>query len=466
MATQSTDEVILKAAWNLLWNANTKYYLPNVMKNGLKFNNINIPPLEGSSVSDIGPVSLFKEPVLGYISLKMNNNKINGLPSITNGGFSYNDSTKTLTLTIGFGQLIFSGNYEVDSGGVVGCAIGAANGLLGGARLMAAAGASNDNIDMAYQYRDKLSDPSNPNGNVLVDAYYMQNDTLNSIVLADNAVVNGKNNPSNGFFHNTWLTYQTNGKDTSYFMNNTSNAAKNPDDGNTGFNNEDYNMHGFYMETVLTLEATSLQKLGDPRGTELYDSITKNSDKTGTSLLGEAQSYNGNSINNYMGYVKNGGSQSLAAHELTDVQSRKMLLHQQVYEKAVAAHEEWIANNRHEEYLPGAARFASTGDISQITGHFTDSFTQPSITMTATIALQGANMVVTVTDLKGKIPDLHVTLTPDHASELNTKVQNAIANAAFMQNLMRSKIISGMDSDDVKKYLSDRINDAIKKIFG
>src|SRR5688572_27079322 len=134
MAQQSTDEIILRAAWKLLWTPNTNYYLPNVMQNGLKWNNVNIPPLEGSSVQDIGPISLFKDSILGYISLKMNNNRINGLPSITNGGLTYDDPTHTLTLSIGFGELIFSGRYEVDSGGVVGCAIGAANGLLGSSR--------------------------------------------------------------------------------------------------------------------------------------------------------------------------------------------------------------------------------------------------------------------------------------------------------------------------------------------
>ena len=109
MAQSSPDGVILQAAWTLLWTAGTPYYLPNVMKNGLTWNNIKIPPLEGSSVDDVAPITLFKDSVLGYVSVTMSDNTINGLPSIFNGGLTYDDSTKTVVFTIGFGELIFGG---------------------------------------------------------------------------------------------------------------------------------------------------------------------------------------------------------------------------------------------------------------------------------------------------------------------------------------------------------------------
>jgi len=465
MAQQSTDEVILRAAWKLLWTPGTNYYLPNVMKNGLNWNNIHIPPLEGSTVQDLGPISLFKEPVLGYISLTMSQNKINGLPSITNQGFAYDDPTHTLTVSIGFGDLLFSGRYEVDSGGVVGCAIGAANGLLGASKALSAAGLSGDNIDLAYQYRDKLTAPDNPNGGVLVDAYYQQNDTLNSIVLAQNGTVNGKTNPSNGMFNYAWIHYQTDGKDTAYYMANTSDAARNPDDGKTGFNDDNYNQHGFYMEAILTIEANALKELGDPRGASLYNSIYSNSGNS--NLNGEAMSYNGDSINNFMGYVKEGGSQTLTEEVRTAALNRKAAIYEEAKSKAEAFHKEWLANNRHEEYAQGGTRFATTGDVSQITGSFSDSFVLPVLKMTAQISNPGGSvLVVNVTDLSATIPQLDVTLTPDHASDLNKKVQNSIANASFMQNLMKNKIVTGLNDTSVKSYLSDRINDAIKKIFG
>ncbi len=257
MPQQSTDGVILEAAWKLLWTPNTPYYLPNVMKNGLKWNGINIDPLEGAAVDKIGPISLFKDSVLGYISLTMDSNNITGLPSITNGGLTYDDNTHTVTFKIGFGQLNFAGNYEVDSGGVTGCAIATANGLLNIFRVASAAAGDPDNdpnIDLAYQYRDKLSQSDNPNGNALVDAFYGQNDTMNTIVLAQNATVNGQTNKSNGLFHNAWLKHTTEGQDTAYYMNVTSNASNNPDNSGTGFNNDDYNEHGFYMEVAMTLE--------------------------------------------------------------------------------------------------------------------------------------------------------------------------------------------------------------------
>lgn len=464
MSLQSTDEVILRAAWKLLWTPGTNYYLPNVMKNGLNWNNVHIPPLEGSSVQDVGPVSLFKDSILGYISLKMNENKINGLPSITNQGFAFDDPTHTLTLSIGFGDLLFSGRYEVDSGGIAGCAIGAANGLLGSSKAMRLAAVSGDNIDLAYQYRDKLTASDNPNGNILVDAYYEQNDTLNSIVLAQNHTVNGQNNPCNGMFQTAWVHYSNDGKDTAYFMNNTSQAASNPDDTGTGFNDDDYNQHGFYMETVLAIEAKSLQDLGDPRGDALHKAMYDNAGNP--SLTDEARAYNGSSVNSLMGFVKTGGSQSATVQASELAIDRKTAIYEQAQEKARAFHQDWLANNRHEEFAPGTARFASTGDISQIKGSFSDSFVLPVLSVTGVISTQGDSLVVNVTDLKAELPSLHVTLTPDHASDLNKRVQNDIANAGFMQNLMKTKIVNGLNDASVRTYLSDRINDAIKKIFG
>ncbi|HEY0612369.1 MAG TPA: hypothetical protein VGD35_21995, partial [Chitinophaga sp.] len=323
MPQQSTDGVILEAAWKLLWTPNTPYYLPNVMKNGLHWNNINIPALEGSSVDKIGPISLFKDSVLGYISLTMDSNNITGLPSITNGGLTYDDNTHTVTFTIGFGQLNFAGNYEVDSGGITGCAIATANGLLNIFKMASAVGAgdpkSDANIDLAYQYRDKLSQPDNPNGNALVDAFYSQNDTMNTVVLAQNGVVNGQTNKTNGLFHNAWLKHTTAGNDTAYYMNVTSTASNQPDNQDTGFNNDDYNEHGFYMEVAMTIEAKSLRDLGDPRGEALYQSIYSNA-ANGTSLDQEAHSYGGNNINDFMGYVKSGGSQSIARNDTAAVQ--------------------------------------------------------------------------------------------------------------------------------------------------
>jgi hypothetical protein len=87
-------------------------------------------------------------------------------------------------------------------------------------------------------------------------------------------------------------------------------------------------------------------------------------------------------------------------------------------------------------------------------------------TITATVANQNNSLVITITDISASIPTLNVLLQPNQSSPLNTRVQNSIANATFMQSLLRSKIESGIDSDSVKTYLSDRVNNAIAKIFG
>jgi len=467
MDNQSTDGVILQAAWKLLWTSGTPYYLPDVMRNGLKWNNIDIPALEGSSVDKLGPISLFKNDALGYISLTMNNSSVNGLPSITNGGLTYDDNTHTITISIGFGELDFNGRYEVDSGGITGCAIDAANKILNIFQVAAGEVGDDPNIDLAYQYRDRLTQADNPNGNTLVDMFYNQNDTLNTVVLAQNATVNGKTNKTNGLFHNAWLNHTTQGKDTAYYMKVTASASKEPDDPNTEFNDDDYNMHGFYMEVMLTQEAVALKNLGDPRGDALYNSIYENAvNNNDTSLLSEAQSYNGNNVNNFMGYVHSGGSQTMTVQELGAARERKLALYEKAKAKALSDYEDWIANDRHEEYAANVTPFAKLGDISQIRGSFSDTFTTPSIEISATVATQNDYLVVDITDLKASVPNLHIELHPTAASELNNQVQNAIANMGFLQDLLKAKIEKALGADNVKSYLTDRINQAIQRIFG
>ncbi|TCJ13566.1 hypothetical protein EPD60_12270 [Flaviaesturariibacter flavus] len=466
--SQSTDEIILRAAWKLVWTPNTPYYLPDVLRNGVHSGNINIPALEGAAVGDIGPINLFKDDVLGYITVRMMNNTVSGLSSITDGGLDYNDGTKTLRLTVGFGGLSFKGSYEVASGGVTGCAIASANSVLNVFRSLKATGEDDPNINLAYQYRDRLTQPDNPNGNLLVNTFYDQNDTINTVVLAQNAMVGGKVNKTNGMFHNAWLKHTTNGQDTSYYMNNTSNAAKNPDSGGSGFNDDDYNSHGFYMETLLTYEAVNLRNLGDPRGEALYNSIKSNSSNGSESLEDHAKGYTGSSVGDFMGYVKEGGvtARMQARAIAPELLQRKQSLYEDARAAAQAHYEDWIANDRHEEFLNTTARFASVNDIVQLTGHFTDNFSIPAVTLIAGISTTGGNLTVSISDIQAHIGALNIELQPDKASDLNTRVQNGIANAGFMQSLMKTKVENAINSNDVKTYLSGRLNDAIRKIFG
>ncbi|THU34881.1 hypothetical protein FAM09_23090 [Niastella caeni] len=469
---QSTDEVILRMAWKRLWTPDTLYYLPNVMANGVQSGSFTIPPLEGSPIDKLGPIQLFKNDVLGYISLIMENSRINGLPSIADRGLTYDDSTHTLTLSVAFDQLLYRGNYEVDSGGVTGCAIAAANNILNMFNSVNF-GNNDDNIDLAYQYRDTLSKPDNPNGNVLVDIFYNQNNTLNTIVMAENAEINGQPNPANGFFQDRWLHEKTGDKDTSFFMKQTSEAANNPDNQGTGFNDDDYNGHGFYMTYALTVEALELIKLGDPRGQELYDALynspsadVKSKAGSDSSIMDEAEAYYGDSINNFMEYVQKGGSVSLSGEERDASIKHKAGLREQAKAKVERDYQDWIANNRYEEYNKKSTQFASVNDVVQVTGYFSDTFDSPAVTITATVKTVDGNLVVTINEIDADIPQLHVILYPDIASDLNTEVQNMVANASFLINLLKNNIEGGLNSDDVKNYLSDRFNQAIEEIFG
>lgn len=463
-----TDGTLLHMAWNLLWKQGSPYYLPNIMANGITQGSITIPPLKSVDLPKFGPFTLFNEPVLGYISISMDQNNLTGLPTITNGGLNYDETTKIAIITIGFGNLSVSGNYEVDSGGITGCAIASANGILnmfGSAKALVSE--DDGNIDLAYQYRDKLENDSN--GQTLVNIYYEHNGTIDTVVNADNSVIDGKSNPYNGMFRNQWQT-----ADTKSLADTTSNAANNPDDIVPGFNDDTYNDNSFYLEALMVTEAYQglYKTCGDQRGLDLFNAI-KGEPLPGsdTSFEQSALNYEGpNKVNGVMSAVQSGNTSQLSKLEENEeyfTAQRRVSMMDRAYHRAEKFAEKWVATNRSEDYKKGYESFVMLKDpISQITGTFTDSFNGPSFAISVQITSSGDSITAQVTDITATVPQPSITLKPNGSSDLNTKVQNAVANASFITALIAQKIQSQVNTDDVKQYFTNRLNDAINKIFG
>ena len=175
--------------WTLIWNDGSEFYLPTVAKKGLKIPalGINIAPFSTITVGDIPEVTMFDEPVLGYMKLTLTDTRISGIDTVQPGQYSCTDNkdgTTTMDIGLSFSKVEFTGNYEVSAGGgVAGCAIAGAASILGGGDLadahpgmLMADGPVQDNVNLSMWYREPLGQSAN--GRALIGAYYCHQDTI------------------------------------------------------------------------------------------------------------------------------------------------------------------------------------------------------------------------------------------------------------------------------------------------
>lgn len=177
--------------WSLLWNQSTPYYLPTVAKNGLKIPSlgIDIAPFATISTGDLGQITMFKEPVLGYFGASFTNTEVSGVDTARNGALTANDQpdgSVTISVAMGFGELDFSGDYAIEAGGgIAGCAIAGAAKILSGdfdaivegpQPWRGLVGDADDRTDLALWYRGPLAESAN--GRTLLGAYYDHQDEI------------------------------------------------------------------------------------------------------------------------------------------------------------------------------------------------------------------------------------------------------------------------------------------------
>jgi len=179
---------VMNMIWQMIWNVNSAFYLPLVFEEGLKIDalGIDIPSLKTVDIGDLPKITMFKEPVLGYMEMELTDTVLTGLPTVKEGSYSCKsgtDDTTNIAFTLAFDKLNYSGKYSVSAGGgIAGCAIaGAAHILGGGGDLTELVTSTVDgNINEALWYREPLS--GSDAGQKMLGAYYLNNPSINDLV--------------------------------------------------------------------------------------------------------------------------------------------------------------------------------------------------------------------------------------------------------------------------------------------
>jgi hypothetical protein len=480
----SGDCTLLNAVWTLLWDpASGPWYLPTILQNGLDADGFKIPPLDRIDVPEFPSVELFKDDVLGHVSIALDKGVVIGVPDCGNLGLSCNDNDPdktTFTAAMRFNHLVFKGNYLVTSGGLVGCAMSTAAFFLGGglASALVAAGAGNPEnveaqLDLARAYRD-TSLQANPdgtpnrNGQLMVGTYYLHQDTVNEIV-DDSANMNVRTllTAPAAQQMSTQVTMAAQGQQGDGL------GVPLPSNGQPAFNINN-SIAAVCMAKVIghnDPDHRYIELLTDQ--TAFYNSVVwtqKNQPAETHTVDGVLQV-----VRTADPEHTTGGSGGANIRMITEKERQQLdaeTLAARVPEQAMPIYD---PEGRLLAFvtLDGPRRIARRplpgADVAggaPLPGTFKDTFENVSAALTATISMDGPKFVVAVDALIVALPAVHFELTYSGGGwnpALFQKVENAIANSNGLKNAVTARISSLFNSVEVRQWLSTTLTAEINR---
>ncbi|WP_160139808.1 hypothetical protein [Chryseobacterium sp. c4a] len=485
MDTNPNQQIVINA-WNMLWNKqkHPDYYLPDVILNGIKANGITVDPLGNLDIPKYGPFTLFQESGLGSISIEFSNNIIQGLNTMSNDGINVPADGSAFSATVKISALASSGKFDVLATGLSMCAVDSvwALGSLTGKKALSAADIDDSpGIIQAKDYRTKLLNQGE-NGQFLVSTYYDNNNVYNDIA----------NDPSTIFNYN-WAYYQTNGKGpdgttqvtvTSKILSSeTTVAAQNPDSNNQVVGYEAYNLHS-YIGQGLMIKSID-HKISDLQnqysGQTIPASVQAQIDKLqqakeATFVFGENTkpinqgNANGITVNTAMNNVQNNAP--ITTSEMTSKHKTGMSLAKAASNDDYPLYTDAMirVDEMEQEFLQlKAANKLSRNlkDSTPVSGTYSLTIPVPTVTFNGKIITSESAISVQITSITAVIPPLMYNLKPsDSGSSLVTKIMEHYASATYIHQLAQQKTNEALNSTQLLGYMTDRINQALNKVFG
>jgi hypothetical protein len=466
---------LVSRLWNYLDNPDSgQYYLGNIIKNGLKVPEwgIDIPPFATIQVGDIPEQTMFKW-ALEYLGVAMNNTVVSGLDTFTGGTMTctpVSNNQTEVSLSLNFGQVTYSGNYDVGTSGVTGCAIASAAAILGGNVSVAALGTTpeQENLELAAWYRDQPLQ-KNENGKTLVGTYYLQQDAIEAVTTSD---TNGAKQ-----YRQTLAQQKTTSdavkQSTLYYK--QQQEGQNPPGAppkigsptQYGGGFQSYVKLQYATQQMMTQRGLAL-KAGDNEYAELMNAMTQ---FNGQVLGFQAANPGEQDTSKIIDYVATAppveGPAALAA-----IGSQGIPVFDEETGEIISYVPTWPLD-RAKALKVCASRLtaaAAVGDDAwfHIKGPFQDIAQGLTLSVTADFNSDQTGLTANVTAISVTIANLHIVLDDsgrfDRWPGLYAKVAEWIANTQSFQDTLKSKLNGALDSDSVRQKLSDALNAGLKKL--
>ena len=478
---------LVNQLWTYLDNPQSgDFYLGNIIRNGLKNDllNIDIKPFSMVQVGDVPRQTMF-EWALEYMGISMSDTVLAGLDSYQGGALTCTPTSATntsVTLTLNFGALFFTGNYDVGVSGVTGCAIATAAAITGGNvsadRVLMAPGdtptpgSEDQQLDLARWFRDDETRglPSSENGRALLGAYYLQQDTINKVTAA----------PTTG----AALYRQTLGKQratadavnasTAYYKDQTGTAPA-PIGESTQYQG------GFQSSFYLQM---ATQQLAEQEGVELEAEVAAASDNEYAQLS--------NAMNHFkaqvLGFQKSKPGTQQAAAVMAYIPTASVDTNVGVARhcdefaqsvgipiidpetQAIVKYLPLFAIDRERALTAYAGVRNAVADKAwfNVKGAFSDIAQSVAFTVETSFTNTGGSLTATVTSMNLQIGPLLIVLgnKDGFSSEptLYDRITNWIANTDSFQDTLKSKLNGGLNSDAMLANVQEALNGGLKKL--
>lgn len=477
----SGDCAILNAIWKMIWDPTGPFYLPTVAKNGLDIAalGLNIPPFDTYHIPSIPPVTMFDEPVLGYMKIELSDSTVEGISTVSGTNLSCDDRSSgdtKFSFDFAFSDLNLSGHYRVDAGGGIGgCAIAATAAILGGSAMdemasgtLAAPAAGAAGSELALWYQDPLGKSSN--GQALIGAYYEHQDSildLQSEGGGQNAYVQSL---SASDVHSTKTSVYN---ATDFYRNQQNAAADAQGAAPTIGSDEQYNAGQLPYAYLIAMARRKVSSGQDPDGrfaklaadaTHFIGSITWYK----TTFPGE-QPIGGQ--DGVLDRIAGADPDEIIA--FTAGKSASAFLNEATLaaiDEPTRAHldvcvvEEPDIDRWHAAYRRKMELTASTP--SNVDGSYKDENINISGSIEGTLKTVDGNLTLSITDIQATVNSVHINLDQTRGwwPGLYNKVVNWLSNDTFIHGEIKKGIAKGLTSEEMKKTFEGALNGALKSL--
>lgn len=467
-AGENTDCDLVGMLWDLLSRPGSEYYLGSIIRNGLRVPSlgIDIAPFPRIDVGDIPEQTMF-EWALEYMGISMSRTVLGGIDSYQSGTMQCTPVSRDQTdvrLGLTFGLVDFTGAYDVGLSGVSGCAIKTAETILGGGLATSGPG-EDERLALASWYGDVALDQTN-NGQLLDGAYWLHQDTLQEITMADT-------NPARQYRES--LARQRESADavtaaTKWYRDERD--GKNPPGPPPEIGDDEQYAGGFatYIDLLWAVDHAR-RAAGAPLepGNDHAELMNAMTQFNGQVLKFQDDHPREVPAGTVMRAVADGEPLSQAELERLGVKGIPQFGDDS---NAITHHvPTWPVDReraRRAHLARADARVEAPDAWFHVRGTFKDEAQVLTLTAAAAFTARGEGLYANVTEVDVRMANLHITLGNkdgwNSQPGLYERVASWIANTQAFQDLLKSKLEAALDSPQNRQKLTDALNAGLRKL--
>lgn len=421
----------VSAAWRSLWQDTNPFLSAKVAGSPSARGRFRRMPR--LTFKPTGPVVLLNHDPWGSVDVNLYENEVTKLDSITGDNFTFDEATGAFAGTIRFSELKYAGRYTLRRGRATASAMRTAFEALKPEAVASGDPGDDSNVAAAKAYQTQLS--TSDSGRFMLSTYYQYNDEYAQCY-------------QNTKYVSKWQNYQTNGKNTAVFAQQTASAANNP--GGPAVNGDpDYNPHAYFMNALVVATCNAQ---GNTDAANAASQFNTNSNDTVSATP---------NVNGVLTTVKTSTPPSTTLLMKGNTPPADLLVSPHLNDQMRADLRDAIAEIEKEEDDVRAGVILRENTGRPIDGEFLAYFGTQPLTVSGTIREDADGPTVLLSSVSGPPPEVRVKLGA-FPGNLHAEVESALDRANFLKAVLGQRVLTGLNQSSFLAYLGGLLTAAIK----